>query len=103
MSRFRGVPEVMDNSEHTDVGDKAWNTHITIKLKPDTRLNREQKAVIARDYGMKNGLLKVESRGALVQYALQQLRIDDKVLQGKPSAQQIIISNYKDIQPWLFS
>lgn len=102
LSRFRGEPDMMDNSEHTAEGDKAWNTKVTIKLKPDTRLSREQKAVIARDYGMKNGLLKVEARGALVQYALQQLRIDDKVLQGKPSAQQIIISNFKDIQPWLF-
>lgn len=102
LSRFRGTPELMDASENTIEEDKAWNTAITIKLKPDMRLNKDQKAVIARDYGMKNGLLKVETRGALVQYVLQQLRIDDKVLQGKPSAQQIIISNFKDIQPWLF-
>ena len=59
--------------------------------------------IIARDYGIKNGLLTVETRGTLVQYALQQLRIDDKVLPGKPSAQQIIISNFEDIQPWLFN
>ena len=102
LSRFMGRPGIMDASEHTAARDKAWNTKVTIKLKPDTRLSREQKAVIARDYGMKNGLLKIETRGTLVQYALQQLRIDDKVLQGKPSAQQIIISNFKDIEPWLF-
>ena len=77
----------MDASEYTASGDTAWNTKVTIKLKPDTRLSREQKAVIARDYGMKNGLLRIETRCALMQYALQQLRIDDKVLQGKPSAQ----------------
>ena len=61
LSRFRGQPDIMDASEHTASGDKAWNTKVTIKLKPDTRLSREQKAVIARDYGMKNGLLKIET------------------------------------------
>jgi predicted DNA-binding transcriptional regulator YafY len=103
LSRFRGEPEMMDKSKNTVDDDKAWNTKVTIKLKPDTRLNPEQKAVIARDYAMKNGLLKIETRGALLQYALQQLGIDENVLQGKPSSQQIIISNFQDVQPWLFN
>ena len=102
LSRFRGVPEIMDLSEHNIDDDNSWNTPVTIKLKPDTRLSREQKAVIARDYGMTNGVLKIATRGSLVQYALQQLHVDDKLLQGKPSAQQIIISNYSEIQTWLF-
>jgi len=102
LSRFRGVPDIMDLSEHNIDDDNSWNTPVTIKLKPDTRLSREQKAVIARDYGMTNGVLKIATRGSLVQYALQQLHVDDKLLQGKPSAQQIIISNYSDIQTWLF-
>ena len=33
--------------------------------------------------------------------ALQQLQIDDKTLQGKPSTQQIMISNYKENKPHL--
>lgn len=102
LSRFRGVPEVMDVSDKGMNGDKAWNTSATIKLKPDPRLSRERKGVIARDYGMKNNVLAIKTRGALVHYALKQLQIDDKVLQGKPSAQQIVISNYQQIRPWLF-
>ena len=102
LSRFRGVPDIMDLSEHNIDDDTSWNTPVTNKLKPDTRLSREQKAVIARDYGMTNGVLKIATRGSLVQYALQQLHVDDKLLQGKPSAQQIIISNYSEIQTWLF-
>lgn len=103
LSRFRGIPELMDEkSEHGIDGDKAWNTRVTIKIKPDTRLNREQKTVVAKDYGMKNNVLAIKTRGPLVHYALQQLQIDDKVLRGKPSAQQIMISNYKEIEPWLF-
>lgn len=102
LSRFRGVPEIMDASKHGVDGDKAWNTKATIKIKPDPRLSKEQRAVIARDYGMKNSVLKISTRGSLVHYALKQLQIDDKVLQGKPSAQQIVISNFKDIERWLF-
>lgn len=102
LSRFRGAPEIMNASEHGVESDDAWNAKVTIKIKPDTRLTKEQKAVIARDYGMSHGLLKIPTRGCLVHYALKQLQIDDKVLQGKPSAQQIIISNYNDIKNWLF-
>lgn len=103
LSRFRGVPDLMEASEHSKEQDKGWNKKVTIKIKPDSRLEKDQRAVIARDYGMKNGVLSIKTRGVLVHYALKQLQIDDKVLQGKPSAQQIIISNYKEIQEWLFS
>jgi predicted DNA-binding transcriptional regulator YafY len=102
LSRFRNIPEIMDKSAYGIAGDKDWSTHVTIKIKPDSRLNKQQKQVIARDYGMKNNVLAIKTRGPLVQYALQQLQIDDKVLRGKPSAQQIMISNYKEIQAWLF-
>ncbi len=102
LSRFRGLPDIMDLSDHGMDGDTAWNTKVTIKIKPDTRLAKEQRAVIARDYGMKNGVLKIPTRGSLVHYALKQLQIDDKVLQGKPSAQQVVISNFDAIKPWLF-
>jgi len=102
LSRFRGLPDIMDASDHGISDDKAWNTPVTIKIKPDTRLSKEQRAVIAKDYGMKNSVLKIPTRGSLVHYALKQLQIDDKVLQGKPSAQQIVISNFRDVEPWLF-
>ena len=102
LSRFRGIPDLMEVSEHGKDNDKGWNKKVNIKIKPDSRLGKEQRAVIARDYGMKNGVLNIQTRGVLVHYALKQLQIDDKVLQGKPSAQQIVISNYKDIEGWLF-
>lgn len=102
LSRFRGRPELMDASPHGADDDSNWNTKVTIKIKPDPRLSPPQRAVIARDYGMKNAVLKIETRGPLVHYALKQLQIDDKVLQGKPSAQQIVISNFKEIEGWLF-
>lgn len=102
LSRFRGTPDIMDSSEHGAKQDLAWNTEVTISIKPDTRLSKSQQDVIARDYGMENGELKIPTRGPLVHYALQQLHIDDRVSQGKPSAQQIVISNLSEIEHWLF-
>lgn len=105
LSRFRGTPEIeedLDTPHPGEEDDNAWNQRVTVKIKPDPRLRPEQRRVIARDYGMKNNVLSIRTRGALVHYALQQLQIDDKVLQGKPSAQQIVISNYNEIRQWLF-
>ncbi|NNC55197.1 MAG: WYL domain-containing protein, partial [Pseudomonadales bacterium] len=105
LSRFRGVPIIEDdlNTPNPNVdGDKAWSKRVTVKIKPDPRLSKAQREVVARDYGMQNNVLGIETRAALVHYALMQLQIDDKVLQGKPSAQQIVISNYREIEPWLF-
>ena len=105
LSRFRGTPYFEDDLDTPNPGieqDNSWNKMITIKIKPDPRLDKGQRSVIAHDYGMKKNVLSIKTRGALVHYVLKQLQIDDKVLQGKPSAQQIVISNYKEIEPWLF-
>ncbi len=102
LSRFRGVPDLMDTSEHLADGDKDWNTRVTLQIKPDTRLDKAQRQVVAEDYGMKRGLLSIKLRATLVQYALQQLGIDAKIVDGIPEAQQIIIANRDKISRWLF-
>lgn len=102
LSRFRGKPEIMDVSEHDAEHDEAWNKQVTIKIKPDDRLNPQQRQVVARDYGMSRNLLKIETRGTLVEYALKQLGIDHKIIDAKPEAQQIIIANLDEIQPYLW-
>jgi hypothetical protein len=57
---------------------------------------------VEQDYGMENGALRVETRGPLVQYLLQLLRIDTKILDGNPSAQQIVVQNREEVRPWVF-
>ena len=102
LSRFRGKPEIEGDSQNLIDGDKLWNTHIVIRIKPDPRLSTEQRAVVAQDYGMTRNLLKIETRAALAQYVLQSLRIDTHTLNAKAEAQQIIIDNFDEIQQWLF-
>jgi predicted DNA-binding transcriptional regulator YafY len=103
LSRFRDKPEIMNSSEHGVEGDIQWNTQVTIRIVADPRLNPDQQQVIEHDYGMKNGVLEIPTRGKLVPYALKQLHIDPKEMLDDPIAQQIIVENLSEIQSWLFS
>ncbi len=38
LSRFRGIPEIMDDSEHGVEGDTEWNTQVIVRIAPDPRL-----------------------------------------------------------------
>lgn len=103
LSRFRGTPVLeSDRTEQTIEKDSAWNTQVTIILKPDLRLSHEKSAVLENDYQMQNGELHVTTRGCLVQYLLRELQVSTKVLDGTPEAQQLICVNLSDIKKWLF-
>ncbi|CAI8970251.1 WYL domain-containing protein [Pseudomonas sp. IT-347P] len=103
LSRFRGIPELMDEpSEHSRELDAGWNASITVILEPDSRLKPEQREILAADYGMQNGQLVIRTRGALVQYVLQRYQIDTTKVHTKPSAQQLVVSNLEELQPWLY-
>lgn len=102
LSRFRDIPEIMDDSEHGIAGDTQWNTSITIRIVPDPRLRQNQKEVVEADYGMESGALEVRTRGKLVPYALKLLHIDPKEELSDPTAQQIIVENRDEVLPWLF-
>jgi predicted DNA-binding transcriptional regulator YafY len=102
LSRFRGKPELLDGSPHGMDKDKDWHTMVTVRLKPDQRLTPAKRQIIAEDYGMERGALRIKTRGPLLQYALNQLQLDPHVLSGKPSAQQIVIDNFDAIKEWLF-
>jgi len=102
LSRFRDIPEIMDESAHGQSGDTEWNTQVTIRVIPDPRLTKEQREVVQVDYGMENGALEVGTRGKLVPYALKLLHVDLKEQLDDPMAQQIIVENRGELTPWLF-
>lgn len=102
LSRFRGIPEIMDDSPHGVAGDGEWNTRVTIRIAPDPRLTRDQQEVVEVDFGMENGVLEISTRGKLVPYALKLLHIDPKQALADPMAQQIIVENRAVLLPWLF-
>jgi len=72
-------------------------------FEPDGRLNAAQKAIIETDFGMTQGQLVVPSRRALVKYVLQRYQIDHRNLAVLPEAQQLVVSNLKELKPWLLN
>ena len=101
LSRLRGEPELLDASAYTREQDDDWNTEVPIIFAPDSRLNTAQQAIIETDFGMTDGQLVVASRKALVRYVLRRYQIDPRNLTTTPEAQQIVVSNLKELRPWL--
>ncbi len=102
LSRFRDVPDIMDESPHGVEGDDEWNTYVPVRIVADPRLSTEQRQVVEVDYGMTNGALLMEVRAKLVPYALKLLHIDPRESQGDATAQQIVVENLEDLRQWLF-
>ncbi|MBD1570279.1 YafY family protein [Aliivibrio sp. S10_S31] len=101
LSRIRGIPDINDKIVMGKDEDKTWNTQLYIELMPDPRLTEAQAAIIANDYGMKNGNLHITTNAALVRYVLDAYNIDINVLNSNPKGQQIILGNLEELRPYL--
>lgn len=102
LSRLHGEPSPEGKCQITLPTDIAWETEITLRIKPDPRLTEAQQAALIHDYGMHNGELALPTRAALAQYLLHELQINTKILDGNPVAQQLILVNHAEVKPWLF-
>ena len=102
LSRLRGLPEFERKTENLISADEDWNTEVEVIIEPDSRLKPEQKAIIEVDFGMREGVLAIPTRRALVKYVLQRFQIDPKKLDPKAAAQQIAVKNLDDLKPWLY-
>ncbi len=102
LSRITNIYDFVGSSDKTLEYDDAWNCEVQIIIKPDPRLSAQQQAVISTDYGMQNGQLLIQTRGAMVEYVLQFLRINTKAIKPDPKAQQVVIDNKAELKPWLF-
>ncbi|TCN74257.1 putative DNA-binding transcriptional regulator YafY [Vibrio crassostreae] len=101
LSRIRGVPALETKKIKGKEQDELWNTHLSIKLIPDSRLTEAQAKVIAHDYGMEKGTLVIPTNAALVRYVLDAYNIDINVLNSNPKGQQIILGNFEELRPYL--
>ncbi len=102
LSRFRGIPDMMDISGHTVAEDSDWHTTVDVKLAPNRELTAAQRRVVAQDYGMVAGKLILNTRGPLVQYALQQLGVEPGSEDMTAKSQPIVVANHREIRGWLF-
>ena len=102
LSRFRGVPDLMNKTAISAQRDHGWNTQLTLTFKPDPRLSPQQQDVIAHDYQMQQGQLTLTTRACLAQYLLQEMQVNIRDINISPEAQQLVLSNVNAVKPWLF-
>ena len=102
LSRFRGEAELLDASDNGSEDDTRWQQKVEVVVKPDPRLTDEQQEVIAVDYGMSERVLRINTRGILVNYLLQLLQLDNQTEQANPLAQQIVLANRAELSEWLY-
>lgn len=102
LSRFRGEAEMLDGSPFGENEDEHWQQHVEIVIVADPRLSPAQQDVIAHDYAMQDGALRLQTRATLVNYQLQLLQLDAATQQSNPLAQQVILQNRDALSPWLF-
>ncbi len=102
LSRFRGTPESLGKTDHTIEQDTAWNTRITLIFEPDPRLSKPKREVLEHDYQMQDGQLRITTRASLVQYMVQEMQVNTKMIHGTPEAQQLVLVNRDDVKKWLF-
>ena len=75
--------------------DKQWGNIIVLELIPHPKLSPQQKSVIERDFGMKNGVVSFPVRQACLFYVVRQLRLLDE--SSNPAQQQVILKNRREI------
>ncbi|MEO1903326.1 MAG: WYL domain-containing protein [Alcanivorax sp.] len=100
LSRIGDQPELVTVATQRAEDDDAWQARVIVRLGPDPRLTSAQQALIARDYGMQSDELRLKTRGALVSYLLQQLRVDTPTNQRSPEAQQVVVLNPEEVRQW---
>ena len=102
LSRFHGIPDLLDKSTINSADDEGWNTEVEVILAPDPRLSGEKRKIIEQDYAMIDGRLVLSSKACMVNYLLQSLNLDPHKLEAEAEAQQLVIVNLVDIKKWLF-
>lgn len=94
MSRFRGVPDLLDASEHGREQDSKWNILVELVIIPNPCLSTGQQAIIAQDYAMQDGQLRFTQRLPLVHYALDRMQVSYDGQHGvKPLLYPLVLAN----------
>ena len=101
-----GLARILDLGEHEDSPidpktDTSWTTFIKVNVEPHPGLNPTQQKVVALDYGMKRGQLKLKVRKAMLFYLIHHHKLHPEKYQLAPHEQQIVLGNPNEVMPHL--
>jgi WYL domain len=97
LSRILSVGESRP-SDVDPTNDVVWNTMVALKIVAHPALDAAQKKAIERDFGMKDGVLVLNSRVALAYYVIRRLNLDLTEWKIPPERQQIFLTNAAEVE-----
>ena len=78
--------------------DTLWHDKVPIKIAPHPDLAPSQQAIVAKDYGMKNGKTTLRVRYAMLFYLLKRLNLLDDASKRPARTQHIVAVNPDDLR-----
>jgi predicted DNA-binding transcriptional regulator YafY len=92
--KIRGVAP----AEAPPDADAIWNETVTVTLKPNPKLNEDQRKAIAIDYGMRNDRLDQPVRLALLYYYVRRLNLSVDDTPVPANEQHVVLSNKAEVK-----
>ncbi|WP_163336014.1 WYL domain-containing protein [Desulfopila sp. IMCC35008] len=102
LARIRSILPTQDIADQDARSDSLWNEMVDIIILPHPGLSASQSRVIEGDYGMVDGAYKHTTRGALVGYFLQLMKVGIGDKEREARVQQIILGNREELSPYIF-
>jgi len=81
--------------------DVVWHNVVTLVLGPNPNFSAGGQRVIELDYGMTEGVVRLECRQALLFYTLKRLGLSKNDVVEPPESQQIVLKNASEIIQYL--
>lgn len=78
--------------------DWQWNDTFDVEIGPHPDLTPSQKAIVAKDYGMRNGRVKLTVRYAMLFYVLKRLGLLGDATKQSPRTQHIVTLNFEETE-----
>ena len=76
--------------------DALWQDRFSVLITPHPALSDEQKAIVAKDYGMRDGTTELDVRYAMLFYVLKRLNLLGTPEKLSARSQHIVVANRKE-------
>lgn len=92
------LPRIIGVRDHGPGGrrgdeDALWRERFSVLIAPHPALSDEQKAIVAKDYGMRDGTTPLEVRYAMLFYVLKRLNLLGTPEKLSARSQHIVVAN----------
>jgi hypothetical protein len=76
--------------------DDLWRERFGVRIAPHCDLSADQKAIVARDYGITDGSITLEIRYAMLFYVLKRLNLLGEPERLPARSQHIVLANREE-------